>query len=88
MNRNQFINWCIEQQSANTRRKIATYVIYARKCEARICNDGFPDTRFKGTYNADHEKVRRYISACRDHYDAQHPHPMHVKNKQRKERGY
>ena len=84
---NEFINWCIEQQPVNIRAKITAYITYARKSGARICNDGFPDTRFKGTYSADHEKVRRYIGACRDHYRMQYPHPMHVINKQRKEKG-
>ncbi len=47
---------------------IRGYIRYAKEQGARICNDGYPDARFKGTYKPEHAKARQYISRVRNAY--------------------
>lgn len=70
---NDFINNCIAMQSAKNVKYIMDYVNHAKENGARVCNDGYPDTRFKATYPPEFEKARRFISRCRQHHAAFYP---------------
>ena len=73
MNSFAFMKLYIKKQSPEVQAVVAEYLKYATENGARLCNDGYPDTRFKATYLTRHNKVRRYIDKLRVEYDIQYP---------------
>lgn len=45
--------------------KISCYITHVKLCGTRLCNDGFPDTRFKSTYRKTDKQAREAISKIR-----------------------
>lgn len=45
--------------------KISCYLAHVKLCGTRLCNDGFPDTRFKSTYRETDKQARETISKIR-----------------------
>ena len=44
------------------------YTRRMREAGVRICNDGYPDARFKETYNKNYEEIRQIIADIRTQY--------------------
>ncbi len=68
----KFIRDYVAAQTVRVQKAVDAYEAYALAEGARICNDGFPDTRFKGTYPAKYLKARKFIARVREWYEFNH----------------
>lgn len=80
----KFITDYIEKQEPRVVKAVQDYLDFAHEHGVRMCDDGFPDTRFKGTYEARHLKARKFIARIREYYCSLYPHPAHVANRRAK----
>ena len=58
----------------------AGYIREARFNGGRICDDGYPDSRFKATYCLHFEEIRKLISRLRREYEYEYPCDNHIRN--------
>lgn len=68
----KFIRDYVAGQTQRVQNAVKAYEEYAKKEGARTCNDGFPDTRFKGTYPEKHLKARKFVARIREFYEFSH----------------
>lgn len=72
LTKEKFIRDYVAAQPQTVQKAVAAYEKYALEESARICNDGFPDSRFKGTYPAKYLKARKFIARVREWYEFNH----------------
>ncbi len=68
MSAESFVAKRIETLKPKHQAGVREYIRFAKENGARMCNDGYPDARFKGTYKPEHMKARQYISRVRNAY--------------------
>lgn len=71
ISRERYIDKMVAKLPPVQQAQVADYRTFAVNMGARICNDGYPDTRFKGTYRAEDTKARKYVARVRDSYEQQ-----------------
>ena len=66
---NMFINSRINKLHKSVRAHANDYTFHARAHGVRICNDGYPDARYKATYLREFEAIRQLIADLRREYE-------------------
>lgn len=74
ISKSEYIQDLLSKQPDHVQKIAAAYVKTAIDAGARLCNDGFPDTRFKCTYPQHFLKIRMWIDRCRKLYDYDYPY--------------
>ena len=69
LSKEEYIDKCVKTKSLHLQGVVLQYLIAARRAGARICNDGYPDCRFKGTFASEHVDARKFIGKLRIKYD-------------------
>jgi hypothetical protein len=65
----QYIESELKKLTPSLQSAVYSYVKFAVFHNARICNDGYPDTRFKATFDSKDLRARKAISKIREQYD-------------------
>lgn len=64
----EYVSNCIAKTPEYLRRNVSMYRAHAKEHGVRICNDGYPDARFKATFDDQFRPARMTISVAREKY--------------------